>query len=72
VRLRRFAASGELDRTVRRIDELAVAAGGTVQDNRYDVRVIVQDLRVTADNIRTVRHLKRNPEASCWADRQKR
>ena len=62
VRLRRFAASGELDRTVRRIDDLASRLGGTVQDNRYDVRVIVQDLRVTADNIRTLSDtLKRNP-----------
>jgi len=62
VRLRRFAASGELDRTVRRIDDLASRLDGTVRDNRYDVRVIVQDLRVTADNIRTLSdNLKRNP-----------
>ena len=62
VRLQRFAASGELDRTVRRIDELASRLDGTVGDNRYDVRVIVQDLRVTADNIRTLSdNLKRNP-----------
>ena len=60
--LRRFAASGELDRTVRRIDELASRLDGTVRDNRYDVRVIVQDLRVTADNIRSLSdNLKRNP-----------
>jgi hypothetical protein len=62
VHLRRLAASGELDRTVRRIDELASRLDGTVRDNRYDVRVIVQDLRVTADNIRTLSdNLKRNP-----------
>jgi phospholipid/cholesterol/gamma-HCH transport system substrate-binding protein/paraquat-inducible protein B len=62
LRLRRFAASGELDRTVRRIDDLASRLDGTVRDNRYDVRVIVQDLRVTADNIRTLSdNLKRNP-----------
>jgi ABC-type transporter Mla subunit MlaD len=61
-RLRRLAASGELDRTVRRIDELAARLDGTVRDNRYDVRAIVQDLRVTADNIRTLSdNLKRNP-----------
>jgi ABC-type transport system involved in resistance to organic solvents, periplasmic component len=60
--LRRLAASGELDRTVRRIDELATRLDGTVRDNRYDVRVIVQDLRVTADNIRSLSdNLKRNP-----------
>jgi phospholipid/cholesterol/gamma-HCH transport system substrate-binding protein/paraquat-inducible protein B len=62
LRLRRLAASGELDRTVRRIDDLASRLDGTVRDNRYDVRAIVQDLRVTADNIRTLSdNLKRNP-----------
>jgi len=62
VRLRRFAASGELDRTVRRIDDLASRLDGTVRDNRYDVRAIVQDLHVTADNIRSLSdNLKRNP-----------
>ena len=61
-RLRRFAASGELDRTVRRIDELAARLDGTVRDNRYDVRVLVEDLRVTASNIRSLSDtLKRNP-----------
>jgi ABC-type transporter Mla subunit MlaD len=62
VRLRRFAASSELDRTLRHIDELASRLDGTVKDNRYDVRAIVQDLRVTADNIRTLSdNLKHNP-----------
>jgi phospholipid/cholesterol/gamma-HCH transport system substrate-binding protein/paraquat-inducible protein B len=61
-RLRRFAGSGELDRTFRKIDELASRLDGTVRDNRYDVRAIVQDLRVSADNIRTLsENLKRNP-----------
>jgi ABC-type transporter Mla subunit MlaD len=61
-RLRRFAAAGELDRTVRRIDELASRLNAVVRDNGYDVRVIVQDLRVSADNIRTLSDtIKRNP-----------
>jgi phospholipid/cholesterol/gamma-HCH transport system substrate-binding protein/paraquat-inducible protein B len=61
-RLRRLAASGEIDRTIRRIDELTSRLDGTVRDNRYDVRVIVEDLRVAADNIRTLSdNLKRNP-----------
>jgi phospholipid/cholesterol/gamma-HCH transport system substrate-binding protein/paraquat-inducible protein B len=61
-RLRRLAASGEVDRTVRHVDELASRLDGTVRDNRYDVRVIVEDLRVAADNIRTLsENLKRNP-----------
>jgi phospholipid/cholesterol/gamma-HCH transport system substrate-binding protein len=37
----------DLDRAIQRIDAL-------VADNQYDVRVIVQDLRATADNLRTV------------------
>lgn len=61
-RLRRFAASGELDRTVRNIDGLAQRLSGVVRDNQYDVRVIVQDLRTTADNLRSLSEtLKRNP-----------
>lgn len=61
-RLRRLAASGEVDRTVRHINDLASRLDGTVRDNRYDVRVIVEDLRVTAANIRTLSdNLKRNP-----------
>jgi phospholipid/cholesterol/gamma-HCH transport system substrate-binding protein/paraquat-inducible protein B len=60
--LRRFAATGELDRTVRRIDELASRLNAVVRDNGYDVRVIVQDLRVSADTIRTLSDtIKRNP-----------
>jgi hypothetical protein len=46
---------------VRRIDDLASRLDGTVQDNRYEVRAIVQDLRVAADNIRILSdNLKRN------------
>ena len=61
-RLRKLAASGELDRTVRRIDEVAARINNMVRDNQYDVRVIVQDLRGTADNLRTLSdNLKRNP-----------
>jgi ABC-type transporter Mla subunit MlaD len=37
----------DLDRAIQRIDAL-------VADNQYDVRVVVQDLRATADNLRTV------------------
>jgi phospholipid/cholesterol/gamma-HCH transport system substrate-binding protein/paraquat-inducible protein B len=61
-RLRKLAASGELDRTVRSIDDLAQRLNGVVRDNQYDVRVIVQDLRTTADNLRSLSEtLKRNP-----------
>lgn len=53
-RLRALAARKELDtmiaslaRAVQRIDAL-------VGDNQYDVRVIIEDLRATADNLRTL------------------
>jgi phospholipid/cholesterol/gamma-HCH transport system substrate-binding protein/paraquat-inducible protein B len=53
-RLRTLAAREELDtmiaslaRAVQRIDAL-------VGDNQYDVRVVVEDLRATADNLRTL------------------
>jgi ABC-type transporter Mla subunit MlaD len=61
-RLRKFADSGDMDRTVRSIDAAAARLSAMTGDNQYDVRVIVQDLRVTADNIRTLSEtLKRNP-----------
>ena len=61
-RLRRLAASGDLDRTVKSIDAAASRLSVMVGDNQLVVRVIVQDLRVTADNIRSLSEsLKRNP-----------
>jgi ABC-type transporter Mla subunit MlaD len=61
-RLRKIADSGEFDRMVQSIDDLAQRLDGVVGDNQYDVRVIVQDLRVTADNLRTLSEtLKRYP-----------
>jgi phospholipid/cholesterol/gamma-HCH transport system substrate-binding protein/paraquat-inducible protein B len=61
-RLRRLADSGGLDRTVQHVGDLASRLDGTVRDNRYDVRAIVQELRVAADNIRILSdNLKRNP-----------
>lgn len=40
------ALIADLDQTVQRVDAL-------VADNQYDVRVVMQDLRATADNLRT-------------------
>lgn len=61
-RLRKIADSGDIDRMVKSIDDLAQRLDGVVGDNQYDVRVIVQDLRVTADNLRTMSEtLKRYP-----------
>ena len=50
--LRGFANKGDLDRTITRIDEAVERLNSLMGDNQYDVRVIVQDLRVTADNLR--------------------
>jgi len=50
--LRGVADRGDLDRTITHIDEGLERLNGLLGDNRYDVRVIVRDLRVTADNLR--------------------
>jgi phospholipid/cholesterol/gamma-HCH transport system substrate-binding protein len=61
-RLRGLADSGDLDRMVKSIDDVTTRIDALVADNQYDVRVIVQDLRVTANNLRTLSEtLKRYP-----------
>ena len=61
-RLRKFADSGEIDQMGKSIDELAQRLDAVVGDNQYDLRVIVRDLRSTADNLRTLSEtLKRYP-----------
>ena len=60
--LRRLSGNGELDRMVKNLNDLAGRLDGMVGDNQYDVRVIIQDLRVTADNLRAVSEsIKRYP-----------
>lgn len=55
-----LADDGDVDRMVTHIDETAQRLDALIGDNQYDVRVIVQDLRITADNLRelseTVKH----------------
>ena len=47
---------------VKRIDDTAERLDALIGDNQYDVRVIVQDLRVTADNLRVLSEtVKRYP-----------
>src|SRR5262245_6713781 len=61
-RLRKLADDGDLDRMVRRIDDTAERLDALIGNNQYDVRVIVQDLRVTADNLRVLSEtVKRYP-----------
>ena len=55
-----LADDGDVDRMVTHIDETAQRLDALIGDNQYDARVIVQDLRITADNLRdfseTVKH----------------
>jgi phospholipid/cholesterol/gamma-HCH transport system substrate-binding protein/paraquat-inducible protein B len=60
--LRKLADDGELDRMVKRIADTAERLDALIGDNQYDVRVIVQDLRVTVDNLRVLSEsVKRYP-----------
>ena len=60
--LRGLVERGDLDRTIARIDETIERLNGLMGDNQYDVRVIVRDLRVTADNLRELSStIKRYP-----------
>ena len=61
-RLRKLVSSGDIDRLVKSLDATATRLSGLIGDNQFDVRVIVQDLRVTANNIRALSDsVKRNP-----------
>ena len=61
-RLRKLVSSGDMDRLVKSLDAAATRLSGLIGDNQFDVRVIVQDLRVAANNIRVLSDsVKRNP-----------
>ena len=61
-RLRKLVLSGDMDRLVKSLDAAATRLSGLIGDNQFDVRVIVQDLRVAANNIRVLSDsVKRNP-----------
>jgi ABC-type transporter Mla subunit MlaD len=60
--LRKIADDGDLDRMIKGIDTAVERFDVLLGDNQYDVRAIVQDLRVTADNLRVVSEsIKRYP-----------
>jgi ABC-type transporter Mla subunit MlaD len=60
--LRKMSDDGDLDRLVTGMDQTAERLQIMLGDNQYDVRVIVQDLRVTASNLRTLSEtIKRDP-----------
>lgn len=53
-RLRALVETGRIDRIVKELNQTIQRLDALVGDNQYDVRVIVQDLRATAENIRSV------------------
>jgi ABC-type transporter Mla subunit MlaD len=61
-RLRKVADDGDLDSMIKGMNEAAQRLDVLLGDNQYDARAIVQDLRVTADNLRVLSEtIKRYP-----------
>lgn len=61
-RLRKVVDDGNLDRMVKGIDDAAEHLDVLLGDNQYDIRSIVQDLQVTAGNLRALSEsIKRYP-----------
>jgi len=60
--LRELTEKGNLDRAIDRLADVVERLNGLVGDNQYDARLIVQDLRATAENLRALSvSLKRYP-----------
>jgi ABC-type transporter Mla subunit MlaD len=67
-KVRQLADDGDLDRMIKRIDDAAERIDAAIGDNQYDIRVLVQDLRVTAGNLRTLSDtIKRYPAGALIA-----
>jgi ABC-type transporter Mla subunit MlaD len=67
-RVRTMTDNGELDRMVKSIGDAAERLDAMIGDNRYDIRGTVQDLRVTAGNLRTLSEtVKRYPAGALVA-----
>jgi ABC-type transporter Mla subunit MlaD len=67
-RLRKLADNGDLDSMVKHIDDAAERIDGMIGDNQYDIRVLVQDLRTTAGNLRVLSEtIKRYPAGALVA-----
>jgi len=67
-RLRTAAAEGgEIDRILKDLDEAIQRANAMLADNHHDVRGIVQDLRATSDNLRSLSEtVKRYPAGALF------
>jgi phospholipid/cholesterol/gamma-HCH transport system substrate-binding protein/paraquat-inducible protein B len=62
--LRRVTARGDLEHLVQHLDATAARLSGLIGDNQYDARLIVEDLRVTVENLRVLSNaIKRYPGA---------
>jgi ABC-type transporter Mla subunit MlaD len=60
--VRRITDNGDLDRLVQQLDDASGRLDVLLQDNQYDVRGIVEDLRTTASNVRALsENLRRYP-----------
>jgi phospholipid/cholesterol/gamma-HCH transport system substrate-binding protein/paraquat-inducible protein B len=60
--LRQATENGELESMIRNIDQTAQRLDSMLGDNQYDIRALVQDLRATASNLRTLsENAKRYP-----------
>ena len=63
-----LAEGGDVDRLVKDIDQAAQRADALLGDNQYDVRAIVQDLRTTSANLRSLSDsVKRYPAGALLA-----
>lgn len=61
-RLRKATDDGQLNRAVNGLDESAERVDALLGDNQYDIRAMIEDLRVTSGNLRVLSEtLKRNP-----------
>jgi ABC-type transporter Mla subunit MlaD len=61
-RLRKIAEAGELDSLAKNLDQAILRVNALIGENQHDVRGMIQDLRVTSDNLRTLsENIKRNP-----------
>jgi phospholipid/cholesterol/gamma-HCH transport system substrate-binding protein/paraquat-inducible protein B len=68
-RLRRLAESGELDTLLRNATQAVARVDGMLGANQYDLRVAIEDLRASMDNLRAITELaRRNPAGLIFSE----
>jgi ABC-type transporter Mla subunit MlaD len=65
-RLRTLAARGELDEIITNLDRAVERIDALIGDNQYPVHVIIEELRATADNLRTLSETAKNYPAGVF------